>query len=176
MRPPESFVGQPVRSLQTMLRVLSEYNGAVPTVIPDGIYGNETRDAVITFQRNNGLPATGITDQQTWEQISDQYDNAIIFIGKAEPLEIIMDPNRVYVLGDSSPNLLIAQSVLAYLSRKHEPISAPSREGLLDDPTAASILSFQKLNGLPPTGNLDRKTWQQLSKQFTLNANREPYL
>lgn len=176
MRPPESFVGQPVRSLQTMLRVISEYNGIVPTVIPDGIYGNETRDAVLAFQRNNGLPVTGITDQKTWEMIVDKYDDAIVFIGKAEPLEIIMDPNRIYVLGDRSPNLLIAQAVLDYLSQKHPPISAPSRDGFLDDPTAASILSFQKLTGLPATGNLDKKTWQQLSKQFTLNANREPLL
>jgi len=176
MRPPESFVGQPVRSLQTMLRVISEYNGSVPTVIPDGIYGNETRDAVITFQRNNGLPATGITDQQTWERIVAQYDNAIVFIGKAEPIEIIMNPNRVYVLGDRSPNLYLVQAILEYLSTVHETISTPSRDGVLDDPTAASILSFQKLNHLPATGNLDRKTWQSLSRQFTLNANRAAYL
>lgn len=176
MRPGESFVGQPVRSLQTMLRVISEYNGTVPTVIPDGIYGNETREAVSVFQKNNGLPVTGITDQQTWEQVSEKYDEAIIYIGNAEPLEIIMDPNRIYVLGDRSPNLIIAQAALYYLSQKHEPISAPSRDGLLDDQTSASILSFQKLNNLSPTGNLDRKTWQMLSKQFILNSNREPYL
>ena len=176
MRPPESFVGQPVRSLQTMLRVISEHNGSVPTVIPDGIYGNETRDAVTTFQRNNGLPATGITDQKTWEMIVDQYDDAIIFIGKAQPIEIIMDPNRIYVLGDRSPNLYLAQSILDYLSSIHKSITPPSRGGILDDPTAASILSFQNLARLPATGNLDRKTWQQLSKQFTLNANRDPNL
>lgn len=176
MRPQESFVGQPVRSLQTMLRVLSEYNGIIPPLIPDGIYGSETRNAITIFQQNNGLPATGIADQTTWELIADQYDNALIFIGKAEPLELIMDPNRVYVLGDYSPNLLIAQSILYYLSDKHTTISAPSRDGVLDNLTSASIQSFQRLIGLPPTGNLDRKTWQQLSRQFTLNANREKYL
>lgn len=176
MRPPESFVGQPVRSLQTMLRTIAEFNGSVPTVIPDGIYGKNTRDSVTTFQRNNGLPATGIADQQTWEQIVEQYEDALIYIDKAYPIEIIMDPNRIYVLGDRSPNLFLAQSILDYLSRIHQPISTPSREGLLDDPTAASILSFQVLNGLPPTGNLDRKTWQYLSKQYTLNSNRDPNL
>ena len=176
MRPPESFVGQPVRSLQTMLRVISEHNGSVPTIIPDGLYGAETRDAVTTFQRNNGLPATGITDQETWEKIVEKYDDAIIYIGKAAPIEIIMDPNRVYVLGDRSPNLYLVQSILAYLSTLHEPIPEPSREGLLDDRTAASILSFQRLKDLPATGNLDRKTWQQLSKQYTLNSNLDPNL
>lgn len=176
MRPPESFVGQPVRSLQTMLRVISEYNGSVPTVIPDGIYGSSTRDAVTVFQRNNGLPATGITDQQTWEKIVEQYDDGIIYIGKAQPIEIIMDPNRIYVLGDRSPNIYLVQSILDFLSTQHKSISTPSREGVLDDLTAASILSFQTLNDLPATGNLDRKTWLNLSKQFTLNANRDPNL
>lgn len=176
MRPPESFVGQPVRSLQTMLRTISEYNGSIPTVVPDGIYGKETRNAVTTFQRNSGLPATGIADQQTWERIVDQFEDALIYIDKAYPIEIIMDPNRVYVRGDRSPNLYLAQAILDYLSTQHKLISAPSRNGQLDDLTSASILSFQTLNGLQTTGNLDRKTWLNLSKQFTLNANREPNL
>lgn len=173
MRPSESFVGQPIRSLQTMLRLLSEYNGANPTLIPDGIFGNETRDAIIIFQQNNDLPITGIVDQNTWETIVSQYEDAIVFIGKAEPLEIIMDPNKIYVLGDYSPNLLIAQTILYYLSKNHETISEPSREGVLDNSTAASIISFQKLNNILPTGNLDKKTWQLLSKQYTLNANMD---
>lgn len=176
MRPSESFVGQPVRSLQTMLRVISEHNGSVPVLIADGIYGPETRDAVTTFQRNNGLPATGVTDQETWEKIVADYDDAIIYIAKAAPIEVIMDPNRVYVLGDRSPNLYLVQSILAYLSTIHDPIPEPSRDGLLDDRTSAAILSFQELNNLPATGNLDRKTWLQLSKQYTLNSNLDPNL
>lgn len=176
MRPPESFVGQPVRSLQTMLRTIAEYNGSIPTVIPDGLYGKETRDAVTMFQRNNSLPSTGIVDQQTWERIVDRYEDALIYIDKAYPIEIIMNPNKIYVRGDRSPNLYLAQAILDYLSTQHAPISAPSRDGLLDELTAASILSFQNLNGLQPTGDLDRKTWQYLSKQFTLNANRDENL
>ena len=39
MRPAESFIEQPVRSLQTMLRVLAEDDQRLPTVVPDGIYG-----------------------------------------------------------------------------------------------------------------------------------------
>ena len=46
MRPAESFVAQPVRSLQTMLRVIAEADRTLPTVIPDGIYGQETITAV----------------------------------------------------------------------------------------------------------------------------------
>ena len=172
MRPSESFVGQPVRSLQTMLRVISEYDRSIPTVVPDGIYGRETRNAVSVFQGNNGLPSTGITDQRTWEKISDQYDDTIIYIGKAEPIEIILDPNQVFVLGNSSPYLYLAQSMLLFLSQLYESISSPTHTGTVDSETARSIRSFQQISGLAPTGDLDRKTWKHLSKQFTLNANR----
>ena len=51
MRPKESFVGQPIRSLQTMLRVLAEDDRTLPTVVPDGIYGPETITAISAFQR-----------------------------------------------------------------------------------------------------------------------------
>lgn len=173
MRPEESFVGQPVRSLQTMLRVISEYDGSIPTVVPDGIYGRETRNAVSVFQSNNALPSTGITDQRTWEMISDKYDDAIVYIGKAEPIEIVLDPNVIFVLGDSSPYLYLAQGMLRFLSTIHDNISAPSNSGSVDLETARSIRSFQQVSKLEPTGDLDRKTWKHLSKQFTLNANRK---
>ena len=69
MRPVESFAGQPVRSLQTMLRVIAQHNSTHPDVIPDGIYGPETVAAVSAFQQLHALPITGITDQNTWEAI-----------------------------------------------------------------------------------------------------------
>ena len=39
MKPTESLLGQPIRSLQTMLRVLAENVDEYKTLIPDGIYG-----------------------------------------------------------------------------------------------------------------------------------------
>ena len=86
MRPDSSFVGQPIRSLQTMLRVLSLDDHRYPTLIPDGIYGSETSAAVSEFQRLNDLPITGIADKKTWDMIADAYEPAIIRVGKAEKI------------------------------------------------------------------------------------------
>ena len=69
MRPNESFIGQPIRSLQTMLRVIAEDDSRLPTVVPDGLYGQSTLQAVSAFQRLYGLPVTGIADRITWERI-----------------------------------------------------------------------------------------------------------
>ena len=93
MRPAESFIAQPVRSLQTMLRVIAQEDGRQPSLIPDGIYGNQTMQAVTAFQRNNGLPATGVTDQTTWEAIVSVYEPAAVRLGPAQPLEIILEIN-----------------------------------------------------------------------------------
>lgn len=170
MRPAESFVGQPIRSLQTMLRVLSEDDPSLPAVVPDGIYGSNTMNAVSAFQRRNGLTVTGVTDQATWDQIYAAYEEAFIRIHKAEPIEIIMDPGKVFRRGEFSPYLYLMQSMLLYLSAFHD-ISEPSHNGTLDDPTAQALAGFQVLAGLPPTGELDKKTWKYLVKQFTLNVN-----
>lgn len=176
MRPAESFVAQPIRSLQTMLRVIAEDDSTLPTVVPDGIYGQETITAVSAFQRRKGLPVTGVTDQQTWDAIVNAYDEAIVRVHKAEPIEIIMDPGKVYRRGEYSPNLYLMQSMLLYLSLLHPTIDTPSHNGTLDSTTAEALAGFQILAGLPPTGELDKLTWKYLVKQFTLNANRQDQL
>lgn len=176
MRPAESFVAQPIRSLQTMLRVIAEDDPTLPTLVPDGVYEQPTITAVSAFQRRRGLPVTGVTDQQTWEAIVEDYDKAYVRIAKAQPIEIIMDPGKVYRLGDYSPNLYLLQSMLLYLSQLHPSIDTPSHNGTLDSPTSEALAGFQLLAGLPPTGELDKLTWKYLVNQFTLNANRQDQL
>ena len=171
MRPNESFVSQPVRSLQTMLRVLAEDDRTLPTVIPDGIYGPETITAVSAFQRRDGLPVTGIANQETWDAIVEAYEPALIRVDKAAPIEVIIDPGKVYRQGDSSANLYLLQAMLAFLSRYHTDIGSPEQSGVLDATTAEALAAFQLLAGLPPTGELDKITWRYLVNQFTLNAN-----
>jgi len=171
MRPVESFIEQPVRSLQTMLRVISEDDRRYPTVIPDGVYGPETMHAVSTFQRLNGLPVTGITDQTVWERITFVYENALIRIGKAEPIEILLDPGQILHPGDSNPYIFLAQSMLTQLSLDHPIIPAPNHSGVMDASTVSSLTAFQSLSALPPSGSLDRITWKHLVHQFTLNAH-----
>lgn len=172
MRPPESFIEQPVRSLQTMLRVLAADDLSLPTVIPDGIYGPSTMSAVSTFQRKYGLPITGITDQHTWDTIVSAYEPAIIRIGKAQPIEVLLDAGEVLRIGDSNPYIYLAQAMLIQLSENHPTITQPDVTGVLDSVTAESVSQFQGLAGLTETGEIDRITWKHLVLQFTLDSHR----
>lgn len=171
MRPGESFVGQPVRSLQTMLRVIAQTEEAQPSLIPDGIYGPQTVSAVSAFQRNRGLPVTGITDQATWEAVVAAYEPALILVAEAEPIAVVFEPNEVITAGQRHPNLYLAQGMLMVLSQVYGSISEPGMSGVLDIPTGESISSFQRLNDLPDTGQLDRITWKRLALHYPAAAN-----
>lgn len=173
MRPGESYVEQPIRSLQTMLRVIAEDDARLPALVPDGVYGPTTMQAVSAFQRQYGLPVTGITDQATWEQIVAIYEPALIRITPAEPIEILIEPGEVFRLGDSNAYIYLLQSILIQLSNDNPTISPPEHNGVLDDLTSQALAAFQLLAGLPPTGELDKVTWKYLSKQFTLSAHKQ---
>ena len=172
MRPNDSFVSQPVRSLQTMLRVIAQDDPRLPIVIPDGIYGPTTTNAVAAFQRLYGIPITGITDQDTWDRIVVAYEPALVRIGKAEPIEILLEPGQVIVLGESHPYIYLTQSILAQLASDYNTIPEPEFSGILEENTAAGLSAFQTLVGLPVTGELDRTTWKHLSRQYTLNVHK----
>ena len=172
MKPAESFVNQPVRSLQTMLRVLSEDDTSLPVVIPDGIFGPSTMVAVTAFQRREGIPATGIADEFTWDRIVAAYEPALIRVGNAEPIEVLLAPKQIIVPGERNPYVYLLQGMLALLASEYGSLIRPGNTGILDADTSDALKSFQALAGLPVTGSLDRITWQHLVRQFTLHAAR----
>ena len=63
-----------VKVLQYMLTVLSEFYPAIPATAQDGIFGESTRRSVEAFQREKGLPATGVVDQATWDALYRTYE------------------------------------------------------------------------------------------------------
>ena len=171
MRPSESFLGQPIRSLQTMLRVIAEDDPTHAKIVPDGIYGPETMSAVSAFQRRHGLQVTGITDQPTWEAIVAVYEPALTRVDEAEPLQIVLNPGQILRRGERHPNVYLLQGILAVLAEVYESIQKPGLTGILDNATSDALTSFQYLSGLPMTGELDKLTWRHLALQYPMASN-----
>ena len=171
MRPNESFIGQPIRSLQTMLRVIAENDGNLPSVVPDGFYGPDTTRAVSAFQRRVGLPVTGTADQDTWDAIVPVYQAALVEVVEAEPLLIILDPGQVIHRGESNPHIYLVQAILTVLRDTYGSIPQVPSTGILDVPTSDALSVFLELSLLPITGELDKHTWRHLALHYPLAAN-----
>ena len=168
MRQPESFVGQPIRSLQTMLQVIARNDESYADLIPDGIYGPETMAAVTNFQRKHGLPATGVTNQATWEAVVTEFEPALVIQGPSQLLEVCLNPGQVIRREESDPVLYIVQSMLLVMARFYGSIGMPTLSGTLDGPTYDALSSFQHLSGLPMSGHLNKITWKHLALQYPL--------
>ena len=65
--------GSKVAQLQNQLNVISRGYPLIQKVTEDGIYGQNTADAVKTFQKIFSLPETGVVDFTTWYKISEIY-------------------------------------------------------------------------------------------------------
>lgn len=69
----EGSRGQLVSALQYFLAILSQFSYGIPSLAIDGIFGPQTRQAVIAAQRALGLDPTGVVNQATWQRIYDEY-------------------------------------------------------------------------------------------------------
>ena len=70
-------VGENVSDLQTYLSLISQTLGNIPNVTVDGVYGEQTRAAVLAFQEANGIIPTGAVGPFTWQKIAQVYDSII---------------------------------------------------------------------------------------------------
>lgn len=74
--------GSKVRQIQEQLNTIGEVYTAIPSVIPDGIYGEATKEAVREFQSIFGLSESGVVDYRTWYKIQE------VFVGVTRIAEL----------------------------------------------------------------------------------------
>jgi len=65
--------GPSVRTIQEQLNTISNNYPAINKIRVDGVFGDQTRTAVQTFQSIFNLPVSGVVDFSTWYRISNIY-------------------------------------------------------------------------------------------------------
>ena len=170
MNDASAYLGRPIRSLQTMLRVIAAAEELLPVVVPDGIYGPDTEAAVTAFQVWRGLPATGVTDQTTWNEIVGAYlelGSSVLPLGA---LRIRWQPQQTIDAGQENLHLYLIQGMLAALCRRFSNFPPLPVDGTHGAASVAAVQALQRLCGLPDSGSIDQTTWEYLSSLYALTS------
>ncbi len=151
-----------IRELQRYLHGISYHDAQIPRILPDGIYGQETADAVRAFQNAHGLTGTGEANRATWDSIVSVYRSFFDVLARA--LEIFpRDRSQVIGVGDTGLPVLVIQSILRALSERYHNLPLIEVTGLYGPDTNAAVRQFQELTALPVTGVVDLYTWNLLA-------------
>lgn len=151
--------------IQRNLRELAKAGWGLPSITADGIYGEQTREAVRRFQEIEGLPPTGRVDRITWQVL---HNAARAGKWQRSPATPIYPWNRPLAGGTVQPgertDLIYIVQLLLRESLPYD-FELPLT-GVLDAATRDALLRFQRINGLPPNGLIDRPTWDALADAY----------
>ncbi len=152
--------------IQSFLRYISRYVDGIPAIVPDGIYGPETRDAVKAFQAKVGLPPTGELDFETWTEIVLTYDS--LRSQHKLPQRISAYPLEIPFLkeGDNFEEIYLLQIMLRRIAKIFSNITMPDLTGVYDKKTVQAVNEFGRLYGKDARGNLDRELWNALTNTY----------
>ena len=165
----ESFlIGKPVGSLQHMLGELSYAHEQLPFVAVDGVFGEETLEAVMTFQREFSPPVTGRVDQRTWDDIVRHYRDWERERAHPRPLRVF--PTRPFRVepGEQDDVMAVVQTIFRLLSGVLEGVLPDEAEGYHNDQSVHNTRWLQGVSGMEQTGVMDRFTWNMLARLYDL--------
>jgi peptidoglycan hydrolase-like protein with peptidoglycan-binding domain len=182
--PPSTFVtlkkgdrGEDVRALQARLIELNYLSGRA-----DGIYGSDTRDAVLAFQRRSNLTADGKAGKVTQTLLyssgalkngsSVADDTPTTPVAPSTPSTPSTPADDSYTLlkkGMTSPSVTTLQKELKSLGY----LSA-SATGYFGSQTYAAVVAFQRMHNLKADGIAGNATQSMLYSDSAKSANAAP--
>lgn len=167
----EEQKSQHIYDLQTCLRRLQQERGVSP-LVPDGIYGAETAEAVRAHQRECGLPVTGRVDRETWDSIYAAA--AQLFAADTPPAAVLFFPRSgVLAPGSRGRAVFVLQLILATAAPHYANTAPVPLTGEYDPETAAAVRLMQGVF-IPAADRRDRPRDMgrpRLSPQRTFHAH-----
>ncbi|NLT08266.1 MAG: spore cortex-lytic protein [Ruminococcus sp.] len=171
--------GNDVRSLQIFLNRISGNYPAIPKIpAADGIFDQATESAVKVFQEVFGLQVNGIVDLATWYRITYIY-TSVKKIAELNSEGVRWDEiENPYIedlkIGMQSIEVSVLQYYLAVIGAYYAAVEPVEITGYFGEKTEQSVKSFQRVFGLPQTGEVDRATRNDLYRAYQGIAESVP--
>ena len=176
-----SYPGTPLRRgssgpnvvvIQTSLNRIAQNYPAIPKIANvDGIFGSRTENAVIRFQEIFGLVPDGIVGKATWYALVRLY-TAVTSLSELRSLgqqfyAVNWEYPNLIVEGETGQRVRLLQYMLAVLAFYIPEIPELAIDGIFGPRTRASVVAAQRWFGLPQTGQVDERTWDEIYDQFS---------
>lgn len=164
-------IGNDVKSLQIYLNRISGNYPAIPKIAAtDGVFGSDTEEAVRKFQEIFGLEVTGTVSRATWYKITYIY-TSVKHIAELDSEgvrfeEIAQQFTEDLKIGMQSIEVSMLQYYLAVIGAYYEAVTPVDITGYFGEMTENSVKSFQRVFGLPQTGEVDRETRNDLYRAY----------
>lgn len=164
-------IGNDVKSLQIYLNRISGNYPAIPKIAAtDGVFGSDTEEAVRKFQEIFGLEVTGTVSCATWYKITYIY-TSVKHIAELDSEgvrfeEIAQQFTEDLRIGMQSIEVSMLQYYLAVIGAYYEAVTPVDITGYFGEMTENSVKSFQRVFGLPQTGEVDRETRNDLYRAY----------
>ena len=155
--------GSSVKILQYYLCFLSYFNLKLPYVAVDGIFGDETRDAVLAFQSLYGLDVDGIVGRDTWDMIQNAYAGVLTSLpDEYRSYSSLLYPGYIITTGASGKVVEQLQTYLKTIAANNPSIPDVTVDGYYGEETKKAVLAVQKLEGIEQNGQVGVLTWNAI--------------
>lgn len=155
--------GSSVRILQYYLSFLGYFNLKLPYISIDGIFGDETRDAVLTFQSLYGLDVDGIVGRDTWDMIQNAYAGVLTSLpDEYRSYSSLLYPGYIITTGASGKVVEQLQTYLKTIAANTPSVPDVTVDGYYGDQTKNAVLAVQRLEGIEQNGQVGVLTWNAI--------------
>lgn len=163
--------GNSVIIVQASINRISQNYPAIPKILPiDGIFGEQTENAVREFQRVFNLTVDGIVGKATW------YKLVSLYVGIRRLSELNAEGVKLFGIdlsypdaiseGDEGEKVVILQYILNVLSMFYSNVPSVPQSGEFGAEMKRAVLDFQINNGLLQNGIVNAETWDVMYRQF----------
>lgn len=168
--------GGSVTLIQQFLNEISGDYPLIPKIDPvDGIFGEDTENAVTVFQEIFNLTPDGIVGEATWNKMVLLYVairnlSELVSEGQQYQGTNLQFPESVSV-GSTGPRVSSLQYFLLIISNFDQRIQSVPVTGEFGQLTFNAVKQFQAAYNLPVTGVVDEATWNVLYDIYSAIIN-----
>lgn len=156
--------GAPVDKMQAMLNAAAEVYTSINTLTRDGIFGQNSANAVRRFQRQFNLSADGVIGQNTWNEIVNVNN---LLRARTPPAVDPPYPGQPLGVGSRGDDVRFVQSYMTRVGGFHSAgFPAAAVDGAFGSSTRALVTAFQRYYNLNADGVVGPNTWNAMVFQY----------